>query len=149
MKGKSKLYSIFKKKCPHCHEGDFFESNNPYNLKKAGNTLHECPVCHRKYSLEPGFYYGAMYVAYALGVALFVAIFVAIYVLFPSSDYMVYIGAITGGTVIAGPYLYALSKIIWANMFMSYKGVERNEREIRKEEERKRRRAEKPENQPA
>ena len=27
-------YSIINSKCPQCHEGDFFETNNPYNLKK-------------------------------------------------------------------------------------------------------------------
>lgn len=118
----SKLHSIFRMKCPHCHEGQFFECENPYNLKKAGDLLPECPICKNKYSIEPGFYYGAMYVSYGLGVALFVAIFIAIYLLFPTVSYETYAIAIAVGIIVAGPYLYALSKIIWANMFISYKG---------------------------
>lgn len=27
------------------------------------DTLVECPVCHRAYEPEPGFYYGAMYIS--------------------------------------------------------------------------------------
>ncbi|HOP43901.1 MAG TPA: DUF983 domain-containing protein [Flavobacteriales bacterium] len=120
----SKLYSILRFKCPHCHEGEFFMDSNPYNLAKAGELHGECPVCHRKYSREPGFYYGAMYVAYALGVALFVSVYVAIYVLYPEASTELYIGGVLGSLVVAGPYVYALSKIIWANLFYAYKGVE-------------------------
>ena len=72
MKG-TKLYSIFKLKCPKCHEGEFFESRL-YDLKKLGHVLEECPTCKTSYVPEPGFYFGAMYVSYALGVALFVTI---------------------------------------------------------------------------
>jgi uncharacterized protein (DUF983 family) len=117
----TKLYSIFKRKCPHCHEGQFFESSNPYNLNKAGNLLDECPVCKSKYEIEPGFYYGAMYVSYALGVATFVSAFVAVYVLFPEASTETYIGTVVASIFILGPVLYQLSKIIWANMFISYK----------------------------
>ena len=65
-----------------------------------------------------------MYVAYALGVALFVSVYVAIYVLYPEASTELYIGGVLGSLVVAGPYVYALSKIIWANLFYTYKGVE-------------------------
>ena len=78
----SRLYSVFRMKCPRCHEGDFFISH-PYNLKKAGDIHENCPNCGLKYSKEPGFYYGAMYVSYALGVGLFVALWVALNYLIP------------------------------------------------------------------
>ncbi|MFN3916353.1 MAG: DUF983 domain-containing protein [Flavobacteriales bacterium] len=116
----TKLYSIFKRKCPHCHEGQFFESNNPYNLNKVGNLLNECPVCKNKYEIEPGFYYGAMYVSYALGIATLVSAFVAVYILFPDTSTEIYIGTVVASIFILGPVLYQLSKIIWANMFISY-----------------------------
>lgn len=128
-----KLYSIFKFKCPHCHEGDFFVSNNPYQLKYAGDIHKKCKACNRKLSMEPGFYYGAMYVAYALGVAFSVSLVVAIYVLFPETEMEIYIITVLSGLVAAGPWLYALSKIIWANLFWSYKGVEKTQEEISKE----------------
>lgn len=132
----SKLYSIFRYKCPYCHEGEFFVDRNPYNLSKAGDLLDHCPVCQRKYTPEPGFYYGGMYVAYALAVATGTSIFVATVVLWPSAPVAAKAGLVVGGLIILAPWLYAISKTIWANLFMSYKGVERTEAERRYAEQR-------------
>ena len=115
----SKLYSIFKMKCPQCQEGDFFISH-PYDLKKAGDLHENCSKCGLKYSKEPGFYYGAMYVNYALGVALFVTLWVSFNLFFPDLSVGWQIGLIIFFTVILTPYMYALSKIIWANFFIKY-----------------------------
>ncbi len=115
----SKLYSIFKMKCPQCHEGDFFMSH-PYDLKKAGDLHENCSNCGLKYYREPGFYYGAMYVNYGLGVALFVAFWVSFNLFFLDLSVGWQIGLIIFFTVILTPYLYALSKIIWANIFIKY-----------------------------
>ena len=125
----SKLYSILHSRCPHCHEGGFFVDANPYHLNNAGDLLDQCPVCARRYTPEPGFYYGGMYVSYALGVALFVAIYVAIAVLYPAAGMWTYIGVVVGMTVVLSPVLYKYSKIIWANLFFHYKGVMPTERE--------------------
>lgn len=126
----SKLYSVFKFKCPHCHEGDFFVSKNPYDLSKAGDIHEHCPVCKRKLSIEPGFYYGAMYVAYALAVATYVSFYVATMILYPEASTLTYILIIIAGLIITGPWLYALSKIIWGNLFIAYKGIEPTPREV-------------------
>lgn len=118
----SRLYSIFKMKCPRCHEGEFFVST-PYNLRKAGDIHEHCDKCGLKYEKEPGFYYGAMYVSYALGVALFVTLWVSMNLFFEnvSTGWQIFI--IIAVTIILTPYLYALSKIIWANFFIKYDRV--------------------------
>lgn len=115
----SRLNSIVRMKCPRCQEGDFFVSH-PYDLKNAGEMHEHCPSCGLKYSKEPGFYYGAMYVNYALGVALFVTLWVSFNLFFPNVSTGWQIGIIIFFTVILTPYLYALSKIIWANFFIKY-----------------------------
>lgn len=115
----SKLYSIFRMKCPRCHEGEFFVSH-PYDLKHAGDTHEHCPNCNLKYSREPGFYYGAMYVAYALGVALFVTLWVSFNLFFVDVATWVQITVITLASIFLAPYNYALSKIIWANLFIKF-----------------------------
>lgn len=114
-----KLYSIFHNKCPRCHEGEFFISH-PYNLSKAGEIHTNCEVCGLKYSKEPGFYYGAMYVSYALGVAVFVMIWVLFRIFFRDIPTGWLIGTMIFVTLLLAPYLYALSKIIWANIFIKY-----------------------------
>lgn len=118
MKG-SKLYSIFKLRCPKCQEGKFFESHF-YDLKKLGHVLEECPSCKTSYVPEPGFYFGAMYVSYALGVALFVSIWASANWFFEKVSAGLQISLITGSIFIFGPFIYALSKIIWANMFIHF-----------------------------
>ena len=117
---KEKIYSSLHFKCPRCLEGDFFECNNPYNLKKTGDVKEECSFCGLKYSPEPGFYIGAMYVSYAFGIAMFVAVWVALSVLYPDYSPMLLISFLFISLIGLGPYLYALSKIVWANMFFSY-----------------------------
>jgi hypothetical protein len=129
----TKLYSILFSKCPHCHEGRFFVDENPYHLSKAGDLLDQCPVCTRRYTPEPGFYYGGMYVSYALGVAMFVSIYVAIMVLYPSATMWTYVTGVVGGLVVFSPVIYKYSKIIWANLFFTYKGVARTAKELAQE----------------
>lgn len=115
----SKLYSIFKFKCPRCQEGTFFVSH-AYDLSKMGDIHEHCSECGLKYAKEPGFYYGAMYVAYALGVALFVTLWTSFNLFFPFVTVGIQILVIVLSTIFLSPLLYAFSKIIWANMFISY-----------------------------
>jgi hypothetical protein len=107
--------------------------NNPYNLAKAGDLLENCPVCHRRYTPEPGFYYGGMYVAYALAVALFVTIYVATQVLYAGAPLWLHTTLSLTGLFVLGPWMYALSKIIWGNLFFHYKGVEPTAEEMAKQ----------------
>ena len=116
-----KLYSIFKFKCPRCCKGEFLESRNVYDLKKAGNLKKNCSHCGLKYSKEPGFYYGAMYVTYALGVAIMVAVWIAFEVLYPDYTIGAIVAVISAVVILGAPYLYALSKIIWANILFTIK----------------------------
>ena len=113
----SKLYSIANTKCPRCHEGDFFLSH-PYDLKKAGDIHKRCPKCDLKYSPEPGFYFGAMFVSYALGVALFVTFWVSFNLFFEDMNLGLQILIISLASIFTAPYFYSLSKIIWANLFI-------------------------------
>ena len=77
--------------------------------------------------MEPGFYYGAMYVSYALGVAHIVSFLVAQWVLGFEMEFWNFIILVGAFLIVLTPVYYALSKIIWANLFMNYKG-EKNEK---------------------
>ena len=120
MKKGSKIYSILHMTCPQCHEGKFLVSN-VYDLKNVGDVRDECDVCHLKYEREPGFFYGAMYISYALGVALFVTIWASCNLWFPSLSAWTQIGLVVFFTLVLSPYLFSLSKIIYGNIFISYK----------------------------
>jgi len=116
-----KLYSILNFKCPHCHVGNFFKSNNPYNFKSMAEAYEICPNCKRRLLIEPGFYYGAMYVSYALGVAHIVTFIVVKAIMGFEMEFWNFIILVGGFLLLLSPLYYALSKIIWANLFINYK----------------------------
>jgi uncharacterized protein (DUF983 family) len=115
----TKLYSIFKAKCPRCHEGDFFVHKFTYNPGKITKLHDNCPNCNLKYMMEPSFFYGAMYVNYGITVALSIATFV-ITMLFLSLTLLQCFAAIIVVLLILAPINMRLSRIIWINMFVAY-----------------------------
>lgn len=123
----NKLYSILRMKCPRCHETDLFTHANPYRFSGFFDMPERCEKCGQKFEIEPGFYYGAMYVSYALCVAYLVAVFVAMTVLYPSFSLELYLVLGIGTMVVLTPYFFRLSRAIWINFFISYddKAVEK------------------------
>lgn len=115
------LYSIVHFKCPYCHEGRFFVAH-PYNLRKVGDVLDRCPQCNGRYMIEPAFYFGAMYVSYAMGVGIALSIWAAFALLAPEASPLWIIGTVSVVMLLAGPYLFALSRVIWAHMFLADRG---------------------------
>lgn len=119
LKKGSLLYSVLYGKCPRCNNGDFFKHKASFNPNKV-TTLHEnCPNCGFKYMMEPSFFFGAMYVNYALAVALFVAVFIICKV-FIGMDIVPSFIAIVVVSLILTPITIRLSRIIWINFFVSY-----------------------------
>ena len=76
LKKGTKLYSILTGSCPKCHEESMYVDRNPYSLGKLFKMHERCSNCGTKYKIEPSFFYGAMYVSYAVGIAFAVAAFV-------------------------------------------------------------------------
>lgn len=118
-KGK-KLYSIFKGKCPVCHEGKVFKYKNVFHPSKFDKMNTSCERCGHKYEIETGFFYGAMYVAYALTVAISVATFVLTYLIYSETPYWVYIINILLVLIILAPVTFRAGRLIWMNFFSRY-----------------------------
>ena len=116
----SKLYSIFNNKCPQCNEGEFYKYKLTLNPKKITKLHENCSECGLKYMMEPSFYFGAMYVNYALAVALFVAVFIIAKLFLGMSILHSFITIIVV-SVLLMPVTLRLSRIIWINIFVSYK----------------------------
>ena len=111
----TKLYSIFKGKCPKCHEGNFFEGSF-----FKGTPKKNCSTCNMKFEREPGFFQGSYYVTYGLGVATIVSVTVAMLVLFPNATFNSMMYTVLVSLVVLTPFTYPLSKIIWSNIFTKY-----------------------------
>ncbi|MBP8791756.1 MAG: DUF983 domain-containing protein [Lutibacter sp.] len=115
----SKLYSVLHNKCPKCHEGDFMAEKNIFKLNKAFEMKENCSNCGLKYSMEPSFFYGAMYVNYTLTVGLAIVTFVIGTLVFNLKMIENFIPIVVV-LLLTAPLTIRLSRIIWINIFVHY-----------------------------
>ncbi len=115
----TKMFSITRNKCPKCHEGDFFKYGFTYVPGKVSELHEHCPKCDFKYMIEPSFFYGAMYVGYAITVAMCVITFLLTVILVDIS-LLESFAVIFVVLVFMMPLNLRLSRILWINMFVSY-----------------------------
>ncbi|MGA9269428.1 MAG: DUF983 domain-containing protein [Lutimonas sp.] len=115
----SKLYSIKNNKCPRCQEGDFFVKSAGFRFKDNLKMHERCSHCDLKYMIEPSFFYGAMYVSYAITVAMAVTVFV-ICQLF-DLGLVASLISILVVLVLANPFVMRISRLLYINLFISFK----------------------------
>ena len=115
----SKLYSIITGSCPKCHEESMYTHKNPYVLSQLLKMHERCSNCNTKYKIEPSFFYGSMYVSYAVGIAFAVAAFVISFLFVGTSLLNTFI-SIIATLVVFMPVIIRLSRNIWINFFIKY-----------------------------
>ncbi len=115
----TKLYSIFTGKCPVCHQGKMYLNSNAYKVSETLKMHDRCPHCDVKFKIEPSFFYGAMYVSYAVGIAFAVAAFVIAYFFIEMSRFHSFL-IIIGTLIVFLPIILRLSRNIWINFFFKY-----------------------------
>ncbi|MBK0383351.1 DUF983 domain-containing protein [Pedobacter sp. SD-b] len=71
------MQAMLHAKCPRCRRGDMFKTSM-YGFKSQ-KMYDNCPKCNLRFEVEPGYFYAAMYVGYALNVALAVTIGIITY----------------------------------------------------------------------
>ncbi|MDF1672596.1 MAG: DUF983 domain-containing protein [Vicingaceae bacterium] len=111
----NQVVSVFRLKCPQCGEGDLFCNKNIYKYKGFFDMPDSCPKCQQDFQIEPGFYYGSMYVSYGLTIAITVAIFVAMTVLniFSIAGFIIADVVILTVTL---PIVFKISRALWLTM---------------------------------
>lgn len=114
----SKLYSILYCKCPKCQNGDLFIEKNPWKFRSMLDMPERCSNCDQDFTIEPGFYYGALWMSYPLVVIVAISLLVPLW-LFPES----YVGIISVMILCLfaiQPMLMRWGRAIWLNVFVSY-----------------------------
>ncbi len=116
----NKLYSIFRWKCPRCHEGDIFKTSM---MEGIYNMNSECPKCRQDFEIEPGFYWGAMYVGYGLSAGYMLSGFAICLwglglTVNQSFALLIFLG------VLCVPLIARMARVIWLNIYVHYnKGI--------------------------
>ncbi|RZK63849.1 MAG: DUF983 domain-containing protein [Pedobacter sp.] len=127
----SKLQAVVQCKCPRCRKGPIF-SGATYSFK--GQVTNEyCSYCNLRFEREPGFFYVAMFISYAMNVAEMIALSIAAYVLGVALTYenlWVYIMVIIGGVFLFAPINYRYSRVMllhWLTPGLGYvPGIAKN-----------------------
>lgn len=120
--------SVFGNTCPSCHKGKVFSCGNPFNLRRMFDMEPTCSHCGLKYEKEPGFFYGAMYVAYALTSGWITICYIS-NELWLHLDAWFLISFTLISLVVLAPLTLRASRLIWLNFFVSYEEDAKTEKQ--------------------
>jgi uncharacterized protein (DUF983 family) len=100
-------------KCPRCRVGDAFNGTT-YGFKVQKMNEY-CPHCGLRFEREPGYFYVAMFVSYAMNVAEMVTASVAAYIFGLELEYenlWYFIAVLFVTTLLFSPFNYRYSRMI-------------------------------------
>ena len=78
-----------------------------------------CSHCNEDFIKEPGYYFGASYVSYALTVALGIGLYILLGVVL-GIETLPFLIIFSTLLIVLLPVLYRLSRLIWISFFVSY-----------------------------
>ena len=107
----SKLTAIIQAKCPKCRRGKIF-SGSLYGVNLQRTNEH-CSNCGMRFEIEPGYFYGAMYVSYVFVVAEMIIVGLLTYLITGNDKSpWLYIGSILISILLLTPLNYRYSKVL-------------------------------------
>jgi uncharacterized protein (DUF983 family) len=115
----TKVYSILHNRCPRCHKGHFFKTDNALSWKYYDKMNAKCSVCGESFEREPGFYFGGMYGSYLLYSALIAASIILFIVLLKLNIYYV-LGVLVPVILLSQPLFFRWGRLVWINIFVKY-----------------------------
>jgi hypothetical protein len=82
--------------------------------------MHEsCSCCGEKFEKEPGYFFGAMYVSYALMVGWFIITWAANSFLIEAGT-GAYLAFVISTIILFMPLTFRISRLLWLNFFVSF-----------------------------
>ena len=118
---KNLLTNIWKEHCPFCGKGQVFQPKK--HLFEVPKVHPNCPACGRDLIGEPGYFFGAMYVSYAIAVAIGIAIFFISKLLLNIESLDVIIGLIIAAIALTAYKNFKISRILWLTIFPPGEGT--------------------------
>jgi len=116
-------YSVLFNKCPQCHQGNVLKYP-PYKLNKLLDTEEQCSHCNLKFDKEPGFFYGALYVSYALTSGIFIVAYL-LQVMFLNWPITKFAIAMVSLLLLTFPLIARWSRVLWLNFFVKYNPIKK------------------------
>jgi uncharacterized protein (DUF983 family) len=106
----SEVNAALHAKCPKCRTGNMF-TTGMYTF--GGQKMStDCPHCSFHFEVEPGYFYVAMFVSYALNVALLVTLGIGTSILTGSENPWLYITVLLSMAFVLSPVNFRYSRVI-------------------------------------
>ena len=116
----SKVVDIFKCRCPKCKKGKIFKTNGNIFLLQIPKMKERCTTCNFKFEKETGFFFGAMFVSYAVAVAQMIASFILFWYFLDVSPLNLYL-LIVLLAILTSTFNFRISRTIWIYIFYKEK----------------------------
>lgn len=112
--------SLFGMNCPKCRKGKLFKPIRWGRPSSFFEMKKNCENCSQSFEPEPGFYFGAMFISYALNTALFIAVWVAYSTLVEEFSILELLLLIGMSALLLLPVFFRLSRSIWITIFVPF-----------------------------
>ena len=113
---KTRSSAVLNGRCPRCRDGNIFKTS-VFTFNNFTKMNPRCPNCNLDYEVEPGFFYGALYISYIFSVGIFAAVTIILFVFFDDPESKVYITTVIVLSIIFYPFNYRFSRIIYLHLF--------------------------------
>ncbi|MBP9185647.1 MAG: DUF983 domain-containing protein [Bacteroidia bacterium] len=107
----NKTLALMACKCPRCQSGDMFQTKAT-NLNGFTKMNEFCPVCEVRFEIEPGFFWGAMYVSYSITTAFMLVTCGILLWGFNDPEFWVYVVSIIGIVLLTLPWVFRYSRVL-------------------------------------
>jgi uncharacterized protein (DUF983 family) len=113
----SKGLAIFKAKCPQCQSGKMFKES-AFKLNGFTEMFDTCNVCGLTFEIEPGFFWGAMYVSYGITTGMMLIVGALVFILSNhNAGFWGYIIPIFLAMFSSIPFTYRYSRVLMLYYF--------------------------------
>lgn len=117
----STIKNIFTNKCPNCAQGAVFADKSFYFSLGFPKMNKACSHCGFTFEKEPGFFFGAMFVSYAIGVAEALITYFITRPFFEKTFDLKIFPIIMVVLLLLTSFNIRLSRMIWIYIFKNYK----------------------------
>ena len=111
-----KPFAMFDGTCPQCRNGNMFKYSS-IKISKFDEMHTHCPNCNLRFEVEPGFWYGAMFMSYGFTILLLIVMGFSLFYLFNDPSVMYYIVPITIISILVVPFNFRISRSVYLHLF--------------------------------
>ena len=116
------LKSTFGLKCPRCRKGDLFVKKGLIVYNHILDMEENCPHCHLKYDLEPGFWLGALWTSYPIVVLIELPFLITALLVDGKAMWLSFLGLVLA-FFIAWPLMLRLGRSFWIHVNVRYEAT--------------------------